>query len=52
LSKSEGNFALDILRSGFQKLEFIQSPPHKSANDFVGKFIERYGEGMHHVSID
>ena len=37
--------------AGF-KLEFVQSPPHKTANDFVGKFIARYGEGMHHISID
>src|ERR1039457_2125755 len=32
--------------------ELIASPPHKTENDFVGKFIARYGEGMHHISID
>ncbi len=36
--------------SGF-KLEFIQSPPRPTANDFVGKFIRRYGEGMHHFTL-
>ena len=52
VSNSEGNFALGHIEVAGFKLEFIQSPPNKSENDFVGKFIERYGEGMHHVSID
>ena len=37
--------------AGF-KLEFIQSPPQKAENDFVARFIDKYGEGMHHISID
>ena len=52
LSNSEGNFALGHIEVAGFKLEFIQSPPHKVENDFVGKFIERYGEGMHHISLD
>ncbi|MGH7814184.1 MAG: VOC family protein [Candidatus Binataceae bacterium] len=52
LSNSDGNFMLGHIRVAGFKLEFIQSPPNPAANDFVGKFIDRYGEGMHHVSID
>jgi catechol 2,3-dioxygenase-like lactoylglutathione lyase family enzyme len=37
--------------AGF-KLEFIQSPSHPVTNDFVARFIERHGEGLHHISID
>ena len=51
-SNSEGNFDLGHLEVAGFKLEFIQSPAHKPDNDFVGKFIARYGEGMHHLSID
>ena len=51
-SNSEGNFDLGHLEVAGFKIEFIQSPAHKPDNDFVGKFIARYGEGMHHVSID
>ena len=51
-SNSEGNFDLGHLEVAGFKLEFIQSPAHKPDHDFVGKFIARYGEGMHHVSID
>jgi len=51
-SHSAGNFMLGHMDVAGFRLEFIQSPPHPVANDFVGKFIARYGEGMHHVSID
>jgi len=51
-SHSAGNFMLGHMDVAGFKLEFIQSPPYRVANDFVGKFIARYGEGMHHVSID
>ena len=27
-------------------------PGKGSSNDFVGRFIERHGEGMHHISMD
>ena len=37
--------------AGF-KLEFIQSPPQKVENDFIARFIDKYGEGMHHISLD
>jgi methylmalonyl-CoA/ethylmalonyl-CoA epimerase len=52
VSNSEGNFALGHIEVAGFKLEFIQSPPQKVENDFVGKFIARYGEGMHHISLD
>ena len=51
-SHSAGNFMLGHMEVAGFRLEFIQSLPHKVADDFVGKFIARYGEGMHHVSID
>ncbi|MGH7934766.1 MAG: VOC family protein, partial [Candidatus Binataceae bacterium] len=37
--------------AGF-KLEFLQSPGPGSEDDFVRRFIERHGEGMHHLTID
>jgi catechol 2,3-dioxygenase-like lactoylglutathione lyase family enzyme len=40
---------LDI--AGF-KLEFVQSPGPGAKNDFVGRFIEKYGEGLHHMTIN
>lgn len=52
VSNSEGNFSLGHIQIAGFRLEFIQSPPNAHANDFVGKFINKYGEGMHHVSID
>ena len=51
-SNSQGNFDLGHIEVAGFKLEFIQSPAHKPDHDFVGKFIARYGEGMHHVTID
>jgi methylmalonyl-CoA/ethylmalonyl-CoA epimerase len=51
-SHSQGNFLIgDVEIAGF-KLEFIQSPPKPVENDFVARFIGKYGEGMHHISID
>lgn len=47
----DGNFALGHMQVAGLKLEFIQSPKGGSKNDFVGKFIERYGEGMHHITL-
>ncbi len=52
LSNSEGNFILGHMDVAGFKLEFIQSPAGGSARDFVGKFIAKYGEGMHHISMD
>lgn len=37
--------------AGF-KLELMQSPAGEVGDDFAARFIERYGEGMHHVAID
>lgn len=51
-SHSQGNFMIgDAEIAGF-KLEFIQSPPNPVENDFVARFIAKYGEGMHHISVD
>ncbi|HVA81598.1 MAG TPA: VOC family protein [Candidatus Binataceae bacterium] len=47
----DGNFALGHMQVAGFKLEFIQSPPGGGKNDFVGKFIDRYGEGMHHITL-
>jgi methylmalonyl-CoA/ethylmalonyl-CoA epimerase len=52
VSNSEGNFMIGNMHVAGFKLEFIQSPPQRVENDFVARFIERYGEGMHHISLD
>jgi methylmalonyl-CoA epimerase len=49
---SEGDFILGHVEIAGFKLEFVQSPGKGAKNDFVGKFIERYGEGMHHMTIN
>ena len=46
------NFILGHMDVAGFKLEFLQSPGKPVANDFVGRFIERHGEGMHHISLD
>ncbi len=48
---SEGFVLGNLDIAGF-KLEFIQSPGAGAKNDFVGKFIEKYGEGLHHMTIN
>lgn len=51
IRSSRGNFQLGYMDiSGF-KLELIQSPGPGTSNDFVTNFIEKYGEGMHHLSV-
>jgi methylmalonyl-CoA/ethylmalonyl-CoA epimerase len=52
LSNSEGNFIIGQMEAAGFKLEFLQSPGPGTRNDFVARFIERYGEGMHHISLD
>jgi methylmalonyl-CoA/ethylmalonyl-CoA epimerase len=47
-----GSFILGNMQVAGFKLEFLQSPGKGSSNDFVGRFIERHGEGMHHISMD
>jgi methylmalonyl-CoA/ethylmalonyl-CoA epimerase len=47
-----GNFILGHMEVAGFKLEFLQGPDRPVANDFVGRFIERHGEGMHHISLD
>ena len=48
---SEG-FLLGHLNIAGFKLEFIQSPGTGDKTDFVGNFIEKYGEGLHHLTIN
>jgi catechol 2,3-dioxygenase-like lactoylglutathione lyase family enzyme len=48
---SEGFILGNLNIAGF-KLEFIQSPGTGGKSDFVGKFIEKYGEGLHHMTIN
>ncbi len=48
---SEGFILGNLDIAGF-KLEFIQSPGTGGKDDFVGKFIEKYGEGLHHMTIN
>ena len=51
-SSSQGNFVLGHLDVAGFTLEFLQSPGPHAPDDFVRRFIERYGEGMHHLTID
>lgn len=52
VSRSSGNFMLAQMEIAGFKLELIQSPPHPVQDDFVGRFIERHGEGLDHISLD
>ena len=45
-----GSFYWQDFHLGGFVVELIEDPPGKPG--FVTKFIERHGEGMHHVSID
>ena len=51
IPRSEGFILGNLNIEGF-KLEFIQSPGTGGKADFVGNFIEKYGEGMHHMTIN
>jgi len=51
VSNSEGNFALDILRSRFQAGVYPE-PAAQFRKRLRRQVIERYGEGCSHVSID
>jgi methylmalonyl-CoA epimerase len=51
-SSSQGNFVLGHLDVAGFTLEFLQSPGPHAEDDFVRRFIERFGEGMHHLTID
>ncbi|HKV55830.1 MAG TPA: VOC family protein [Candidatus Binataceae bacterium] len=52
LSSSQGNFLLGHIDIAGFKVEFMQSPGPGTHDDFVARFIERYGEGLHHFTID
>lgn len=47
-----GNFMLGHMEIAGFKLEFLQSPGAQVTDDFVARFIERRGEGMHHISLE
>ncbi|MGA2409819.1 MAG: VOC family protein [Candidatus Binataceae bacterium] len=51
-SSSQGNFVLGHLNVAGFTLEFLQSPGPNTEDDFVRRFTARYGEGMHHLTID
>jgi methylmalonyl-CoA/ethylmalonyl-CoA epimerase len=48
---SEGFILGNLNIAGF-KLEFVQSPGDGGKADFVARFIEKYGEGFHHLTIN
>ena len=51
-SSSQGNFILAHIDIGGFKMEFLQSPGAGTPDDFVGDFIDRHGEGLHHFTLD
>jgi methylmalonyl-CoA/ethylmalonyl-CoA epimerase len=51
-SSSQGEFILSHIDIAGFKMEFLQSPGPGAHDDFVRKFIERRGEGLHHFTID
>ena len=51
-SSTQGNFILGHIQVADLTVEFIQSPGPGTPNDFVGEFIARRGEGMHHFTVD
>jgi methylmalonyl-CoA/ethylmalonyl-CoA epimerase len=51
-SSSQGNFLLAHMDIAGINMEFLQSSGADTRDDFVGHFIQRYGEGLHHFTID
>jgi methylmalonyl-CoA/ethylmalonyl-CoA epimerase len=51
-SSSQGHFLLAHVDIAGINMEFLQSSGADTRNDFVGHFIRRYGEGLHHFTID
>lgn len=51
-SSSQGDFILAHMDIGGFEIELLQSPGPGRADDFVGDFIERHGEGLHHFTLD
>ncbi len=48
-----GDLVLSHLELADSKLEFIQSRGEAgSDNDLLARFIERYGEGLHHIAVE
>jgi methylmalonyl-CoA/ethylmalonyl-CoA epimerase len=51
-SSSQGSFILAHMDVAGIQLEFLQSSGPGTENDFVRSFIDRYGEGLHHFTVD
>jgi methylmalonyl-CoA/ethylmalonyl-CoA epimerase len=51
-SSSQGDFILAHMDIGGFEIEFLQSSGAGTADDFVGHFIERHGEGLHHFTLN
>jgi methylmalonyl-CoA/ethylmalonyl-CoA epimerase len=51
-SSSQGDFILAHMEVAGFEIEFLQSPGAGTADDFVGRFIERHGEGLHHFTLN
>jgi len=51
LSSSQGNFILGHVDIAGVTIEFLQSPGPETRDDFVSRFINRYGEGLHHLTV-
>lgn len=52
LSSTQGNFLLAHAELAGMTFEFLQSPGPGMPDDFIAKFIERRGEGIHHFTVD
>jgi len=51
-SETQGDFILAHTQIGELRLEFIQSATPGADGDFVGGFITKHGEGMHHITVN
>lgn len=51
-SETQGDFILAHTQIGELRLEFIQSATPGADGDFVGGFIAKRGEGMHHITVN
>jgi methylmalonyl-CoA/ethylmalonyl-CoA epimerase len=51
-SSTQGDFLLAHVETAGMNVEFLQSPEQASNGNFVQRFIDRYGEGLHHFTLD
>lgn len=47
-----GDFTLAHMDVAGFKIELMQSNEGSAGDDFVTRFIERYGEGLHHITVE